>query len=236
MAINPDVQLYGKLDTIFVGASANIVAQPDIGSIEVALCGYGSQVPRVATEAMLSLVTQAQAVNPATASNPGAFEVNLFSNGIIQPAGTYYTVTIKDDNGDIVQVDSYIFDPGIYDLSTLTPFDPSLPLPPLGPYIKSQLEILQDQTAFVFDGSNYLSFKTILNSNATISVSNAVPGNLYTFVIIQDATGNRQVTWAANFINATPVNPDPNGWTIQTFIYLDDNNFYPISGSTWFTP
>src|SRR5678816_4473220 len=86
-----------------------------LGKVEVALCGYGSRVPRMNAQALAARITD----DDVDVDSSGAFTFNVIGNDQIVPAGTYYTVTIKDDNGDIVQVNAYRFlsTPPTYDLN-----------------------------------------------------------------------------------------------------------------------
>lgn len=203
--------------------------EAEIGSIEVALCGYGPQVPRGAGS-MFARPTAAQ----VTPGSDGSFSVEVPGNDVILPSGTYYTITVKNSNGEIVQCNAYLFqDADDYDLDETNPFDPSLPIPPLPAAIVNQLQVLTDQASYVYDGLSWLSFKAVLNQNATIDISDPQPGNLYTFIIVQDGAGGHAVTWSAQIINAAMVNPAANGTTIQTFVCDETGNLYAISAATW---
>lgn len=222
-------RIIGKLSKIIrTPDGVNLVAEP--GSVEFALCNYGSHNPRTNIGTSFGAVQQTITVNPGD----GAFALFLFGNDIIDPPNTYYTYTVKNENGDTLQCTAYFFLNGEdYDLDFAPPFDPSLPLPPVPGLIFNQLQV---ESPPAFDAETALSFQTTLTQDETIVVNNAQPGNLYTFIIIQDAAGGHQVTWPANFYNATTANLDPNGITIQTFVVLDTNTWYPIAPATWFTP
>ena len=202
------------------------------GSVDVMLCGYGSQVPRVNGFALVGRIT----TEGILAKTDGTFEIQLAGNDQIVPAGTYYTVTIRDENGDIAQVNAYRFlsTTGTYDLNLTDPYDPNQPPPPLPPLITNLLEIIPAADDMVFDGSIYTSFQTTLPGDVTQPVfENMVPGNLYTFIIIQDGFGGRNFAWAANVYNAMPVNPAPNGRLIQTFVAESDESLWAIAAGTY---
>jgi hypothetical protein len=207
----------------------------ELGSMEFALCGYGAQTPR-------GPFTFARLNAKVLADNQGVCSITLQGNDVISPEGTYYTVTTRNSNGDIAQVNAYIFnDGGSYDLDMMDPFDPSFPMPPLPPPIVNQLQSASGGPTFTFDGSQFLSFQYTLDQDATCEIENAKIGNLYTFIIRQDAAGNHVWTWPFYIFNATPINSEPNSVTIQTFILTDEpvnghHIFYPISGPTWWTP
>lgn len=214
------VTVTGKLESAANGTAV-------VGGVEVMLCGYGSWVPRVNGKA---LVARIQDSNIAIASD-GSFSFQVDPNDAITPEGTYYTVTIKDDNGDISQINAYRFLslPVSYDLTLVDPFSPNQPPPPLPPppvfppLNFNRLVILPAVPNMVFDGTTYLSFKTTLHGDVTGATSqNMRPGNLYTFLVVQDATGGHSFQWPTNTHNALPVSSLPNTTTVQTFV-ADEN-------------
>jgi hypothetical protein len=237
MSVNPDVFVVGKLINVStVAIPPPIPSMPEYGSVEVALCGYGPMTPRVEGEALIARVTQGYAVLQPPAGNVGQFELVLYSNGLIEPSGTYYTITTRDSNGDIVQVEAYYFEPGSWDLSNMQPFDPGQPAPPLPPLIIPQLLVVPYSSTPVFDGTNFTSFMMTLTGNVSLAtIQNMIPGNLYTFIILQDATGGRAFGWPVNAYNPTPINLLPSGYTVQTFVALDGGALYSIGAGSWYT-
>jgi hypothetical protein len=202
------------------------------GTVDVMLCGYGSQVPRVNGQSLVGRITTMSIL----ADVDGLFTIQLAGNDQIVPAGTYYTITIRDENGDIAQVNAYRFlsSTSSYDLNLIDPYDPNQPPPPLPPLITNLLQIVAPANDMVFDGSIYTSFQTTLPGTATEPVfQDMVPGNLYTFIIIQDAAGGHDFVWAANVHNAMPVNPVPNGRLIQTFVAESDGSLWAIAAGTY---
>jgi hypothetical protein len=84
-------------------------------------------------------------------------------------------------------------------------------------------------TTPVFNGANNLSFLMTLTGNVTGSTfSNGVVGQLYTFVLKQDATGGRVFTWPANVVGNGTIDPTPNISNVQQFIY-DGTNLLAVS-------
>lgn len=205
---------------------------PVDATLDVALCGYGSQIPRSPDFALMGRLTEQNI--PVDAD--GEFTFTVVPNDEIQPAGTYYTVTLKDANGDIAQVNAYMFlGDNDYDLDDVDPFDPSQPMPPLPPLIINQLLIVPWSPTPNFPGDQYLTWAINLTGDVTSStVSGLVAGNLYTMMILQDSIGGHQFTWAPQFLNATPVNPKPNGITIQTFVaWATGGPLLPIGPATY---
>jgi hypothetical protein len=217
--------LTGKLESILTEAVES-------GSIVIALCGYGPQVPRLQGQSLLARVTTQE----IEAGSNGTFTAEVPGNDEIAPAGTYYTVTVKNDNGDVVQTNAYLFlDDQTYDLDSTEPFDPTQPIPPLPPLIINQLQILPPLADMVFDGSTYTAFKLTLPGNiSTVTIENMIPGNLYTFIIVQDATGNHLFPWPANVHNAPTVDPQANSTTIQTFVADENGELWAIGPSTYY--
>ncbi len=218
----------GKLENVISG-------EIEAGSVEVALCGYGSYLPRGGDGALYARPTSLPQQIPVAAD--GTFSFTVFGNDQIEPAGTYYTITIKDSNGDIVQCAAYLFLGGSnYDLDTTDPFDPTQPPPPLPPRVINQLLIVPPSATPDFPGDQYTAWGIQLNQDVTSStLSNIVQGNLYTFIITQDATGGWKFTWPSLVLDPVPVNPTPGGATIQTFVAIANGGpLLPIAAGTWY--
>jgi hypothetical protein len=86
----------------------------------------------------------------------------------------------------------------------------------------------------VFDGADWLSFKTTLEGDVTqATFINMAAGNLYTFIIVQDDTGDWDFVWASNVKNATPVCRQPDSTFVQTFVADEFGDLLAISAGTW---
>jgi len=210
---------------------------PEEGSVVIALCGYGPQVPRVQGSSLMARVTSLQ----IDADPDGSFEAEVAGNDQIQPAGTYYTITVLDANGDVVQVNAYVFlGNNDYDLDATEPFDPSQPMPPLPPLIINQLLIVSPPFSPTpnFPGDQYTAWGFNLTGDVTSStMSGIVQGNLYTFLITQGSPGGWKFTWPPMCLNATPVDPTPSSMTVQTFIAIANNGpLLPIGPATYYRP
>ena len=214
------------------GTLQNALGDMIEGQVTVQLCGYGAMVPRANGTGLFGSVSTLPADVPVSAAGLFTFEVT--GNDAISPVGTYYTVTVSDANGDIVQVNAYQFlGQQSYDLNLIDPFDPTQPLPPLPPLITNLLLVVPFSATPEFPGDVYATFRITLNGDVTSSTApDTVQGNLYTFIIIQDAVGGHAFTWPTNFINPSPINPDPNGGTVQTFV-MGLNDLVAIGPATW---
>lgn len=203
---------------------------PVIGSVTFQLAGFGSQMPRIIDTGYI-----AKATEEATNEGEGFFSTYLIGNSGIDPAGTYYAVTFADENGDILQTVAYIIPAGSQvNLGELQPYDPNQPPPPLPPLVTDQLLVLPWSQTMEFPGDVYTAFRVTLTGDVTSSTApDTVPGNLYTFIIQQDAAGGHLFSWPTNLVNATPINPNPNSRTVQTFV-MATSNLYPISAGTWY--
>lgn len=96
------------------------------GSLIIALCNFGSQVPRVPS---VGVVVDAGPISYPAASD-GTITVPVWGNDVIQPAGTYYCIAVANANGDMLQVNLYQFTgAGPFDLSTTPPIDPHIGVP-----------------------------------------------------------------------------------------------------------
>lgn len=227
----PTVHLYGNLESIVTGQpnSSNLVSG---AKVRVELSNYGPLLPRVqGATTMLARGTDYAAV-PST----GLFETYLYRNDLIYPLGTFYTVIVEDEDGNVIQCGAYRFNTdGEFDLSLQTPIDaqaPPPPLPPSPPY--SELLVVAPAWNMVFDGSNYTTFQTTLPGNVNgATIQNMIPGNLYTFIILQDATGGHIFQFQTGVNNATAVCPVANSTTIQTFVADENGILWAVSAGTW---
>lgn len=202
------------------------------GSVEVMLCGYGSRVPRINGEALVARITD----DEIPVAEDGEFNFTVPFNDEISPAGTYYAITIKDENGDVAQVNAYRFtsDKDSYDLNLIDPYDPNQPPPPLPPLITDLLLIVNAADDMVFPGDAFTTFKTTLSGDVTQpSIEGMVAGNLYTFIIVQDGAGGYEFLWPADVHNAMMIDPDPNSTTIQTFVADENGDLWAIGPGTW---
>ena len=220
------VTLIGKLIDIEGAIQLNATA-------EFMLSGYGSQIPR-AIGASSSVGTFAKVLLDVDAASP-FFSVELIGNDLIVPDTTFYTMTVRDGNGDVLQCNAYRFiDGNDYDLDFVQPFDPTLPLMPLPPSIINELLLVTATDTMIFDGSTHTAFKTVLHSNIThAAFAPMIPGNLYTFLIDQDGTGGWEFNWGATVHNGTMVKHNPNARTTQTFVADQDGQLYAISGGAY---
>jgi hypothetical protein len=207
-----------------------------LATLDVALCNYGAQVARITGGAddpgLLADVTLKQF---APDSTTGKFTIDLTGNDVIEPAGTYYTFTVKDGNGDTIQVNAYAFvDSQDYDANTIQPFDPALPLMPLPPLLVNEMLTVAATDLMTFDGTDYTTFKTTLHSDVLHATwANMIPGNLYTFIILEDGTGGWQFNWGATVHNGTMIAHTANAQTVQTFVADVDGQLYAISGGAY---
>jgi hypothetical protein len=215
------------------GKLENITGIIEDGTIDIALWGYGSQVPRSSGTGMLAKVDTA----PIEVNPDGTFEEELTGNDQIAPAGTYYTVTVRDKNGDVVQTNAYVFlGSNTYDLDVTDPFDPSQPQPPLPPLIVNQLLLIPFSPTPNFPGDQYTTFGFTLTGDVTSStLSGMVAGNLYTFIISQTGAGGWKFQWPNAVLNATPVDPGAGATTVQTFVCIANNGpLIPIGAGTYY--
>ena len=204
-------------------------------TIEFTLCGYGSQNPHaVGTGQSVGTLTGVKA-EADVAEGTAIFTIQLIGNDLIYPPGTYYTATTRDSNGDVLQCNAYRFEDGqTYDLDYLPPIDPNLPPYPIPPPLSDQIIIVPSGPAPVFDGSVFTAWQFVLTEDATAAtVTGCVPGNLYTFLILQDATGGHKFTWPSNVGNATLIDPAPSSRTIQTFIADANGNLVAVAPGTY---
>ena len=76
-------------------------------------------------------------------------------------------------------------------------------------------------------------FDITLSGDVTSStLTNVVAGQLVTFIVAQDATGNRAFAWPSNVHSVVEPDKTANAISVQTFIAREDGNLYPIGPMT----
>lgn len=93
--------------------------------LRVALCNFGSQLPRVPNTAVIA-ETVSWSVDIPYLGVAGS--IKLWGNDQITPSTTYYAISVLDTNKNIIQTNLYVFT-GVttVDLSGATPINPPNP-------------------------------------------------------------------------------------------------------------
>jgi hypothetical protein len=216
----PGLTLTGNLENVAGGAVEN-------GTVVLQLCGFGSQIPRVPNTNLLGRIKS----DPITVDAGGFFSTQIYGNDVILPAGTYYTLMVTNDNGDIVQINAYVFTgTGEINLADKPPINPIDPPPPLD----NQLVMVPSGPTPNFPGDAGLSFQMTLNQNVTLSTfTNGVEGNLYTFILLQDSVGGWEMTWPTNLDNGCSLILSPFTATTQTFVCVSGGRLLAIAPGMW---
>jgi hypothetical protein len=219
------------------GKLISATGESDTGaSIEFMLSGYGSWSPKGQGGSVGSFS------DTVTTGEGGDFSVSLVGNDEINPPTTYYAVTIRNSNGDIIQCNAYQFTDGqSYDFDLLAPYDPNLPPPSLPPPVTNLLLIVVAAGgAAEFIGDQYTAWQITLDHDIVGAyLSNIVPGNLYTFIIIQDAVGGHVFNFPTGPApygtrNVLDVDSEPNSTSIQTFIADANGMLWAIGPGTYY--
>lgn len=212
------------------GTLKNASGTAELGSIVLKLRGYGQQVPRVSGSTLIANT----AATPVAVGTDGTFSVPVYSNDQIVPPGTYYTVSVMDANGTVVQVQAYRFNApqAAFDLNTFPPFDPTGGL--VGTIPANQLVTVPWSPMPHFDGTAGLTFDFSLQSPVAASfVDNPVPGNLYTFIVTQ-AGQPGTFAWPATVNGGSPISSVPLSVTIQTFVCRADQTLDAIAPAMYY--
>lgn len=97
----PQITLTAKLQDVS-GVAAGSTANPAV--LRIALCGFGLTLPCIVGTSNLARV------GPEDFYDTGSgISVPLWGNDVINPLGTYYAITLLDDDGNILQTGMYQF-------------------------------------------------------------------------------------------------------------------------------
>jgi hypothetical protein len=95
----------------------------EAGYLRITLCGFGPVIPSVPGTGMLADAGIPQLIGPQVGST--ALLVNLLGNAVINPANTFYEISVLDANQNVIQSANYILSgSGTQDLSQLIPLTP----------------------------------------------------------------------------------------------------------------
>jgi len=225
MPLTPQINLTITLDDL----SGNQIGSSNIPAfVRVALCNYGTFLPRVAGTTMIARV------GPYDIPYPGApLALALWGNDVITPAGTYYTISILDAQKNVLQTAAYVFNGTISaDLSTISPTFPAYSPTIIGDEVFIPFSATPQFTCNLL--SDLILFNLVLTGNVTSSTCLAPQaGQIVVFQIQQDATGGRSFTWPTNVKNPGIINPAANSTTVQAFIADATGNLFPLGPQTW---
>lgn len=117
----PTITLTANLESIVNGTELG-------GYLRVTLCGYGPQLPAIPGTCMLADAGVPQIEGPQVGSTP--ISIELWGNDVIQPANTFYEVSILDQNKNVIQSGMYTFTgSGTTDLSQASQIVPPYGFP-----------------------------------------------------------------------------------------------------------
>lgn len=218
MSLTPQIVIQGTLQDIF--------GDPDSGSLlNVQLCGFGSVLPRVVGTSIIAAVEQ------TIDCTNGTFSVEIWGNDVITPGGTYYTLQLIDDEGNVLQTAAYqLFGNGTQDISNLVPFV-TVALPS---YVDLGYSLLEFSVTPIFPPvpAPIATYDlTLMASVTSSSMAQLVAGQVVIFIIRQ-TTGHFNFVFPATALNAGMVNPAPNSKTVQAFL-SDGTNLLAIGPETW---
>jgi hypothetical protein len=111
------------------GTLLDIFGNVDNGSgVIFQLCNYGPNVPYIPGSNLLCktrpLIVSVDAL--------GKFSQLIYGNDVISPPGTYYTLSVNDEESNRIQTQAYrLTGTGSVDIANLPPFNPVNPVPAL---------------------------------------------------------------------------------------------------------
>lgn len=196
--------------------------------VEIALCNFGPFLPRIAGTAMIAKAGPYRI--PFTGS---PISVNLWSNDQIIPAGTFYAISILDDSKNVLQTGAYTFTGTVNaDLSTIAQTFPSVSSSVAGGMVTVPFSATPQFNAFLLHAP--VAFDITLTGNVTgPTLIGLYPGQIVTFIIVQDAIGGHTFAWPSQVKNAGIVDPAANSVTTQMFVARANGNLYPVGPQTY---
>jgi hypothetical protein len=197
--------------------------------LRIALCNFGNALPAVPGTAMLGNIATWPQDIPYLGTQ---LTVLLWGNDVIVPTGTYYAISVLDTKKNVIQCGAYYFTgTATVDLSNATPN--TMPVP-----VATSIIEVPYSAILVFNSalsqSQVLTFEIMLTGNVTSStLTNARPGMIVTFNIIQDGTGGRTFAWPGNVNNAILVDPVAGKRTVQSFSVAGNGTLNPLGNGSY---
>lgn len=190
MPVTPAITLTATLDDLFGAVDAK-------GYIQIILCNFGSVLPQIAGT---SMIAKFKILKRLTA---GTFSSLIWGNDQISPDGTFYCISILDENQNTVQSANYqLTGTGDQDLSSLTPYDP--PPPPAPPASALYIPVPFSATPVFAAGINAVStFGINLTGDVTSSTFiGRIPGQVVNFLITPNG---HSFVWPSNVFGAPTI-------------------------------
>jgi hypothetical protein len=210
------------------GDQIGSVANPAF--VEIALANFGPTLPRISGTGNLAKV------GPFSQRIPyeGApLAVELWGNDVITPAGTYYVISLFDDDLNLLQTGAYVFNGTISaDLSTLPQAFPSAASTVMGAEVTLQPSATPSFNCGLVNGP--VEFYLLLTENVTAST--LLPnfaGQIVLFRLVQNATGGWTFAWPTNVENPSVINGVAGSTTAQAFFVASNGNAYPLGPATY---
>lgn len=101
---------------------------------------------------------------------------------------------------------------------------------------EDSIEIVPYATSITFNAAAAKAFDLTLTGNvSTTNLANTSPGQILTFIVVQDGTGNRAFPWPPQLSFVAPICPQANSITIQQFIVRPSGQVLPLGPLLWFT-
>jgi hypothetical protein len=178
--------------------------------------GPGAPTRRQLTAADVTGVGLVTSVNASV--TPGALFTGLFTGGPITASGILaLAFDFKPQLPNLILAGPASGSQGAVTARLMQPAD----LPVAG--------VVSFSSTPTFNGANNNSFFMTMTGNVSSSTfSNGVKGQLYTFVLYQDGTGARVMTWPTNMKGPGTIDPTANITNVQQFIF-DGTNLLSVA-------
>src|SRR5579864_8304087 len=95
------------------------------------------------------------------------------------------------------------------------------------------IQLAAAQTTLIDAGLGETFYIRMVTSIRNLQILNISPGQLYVFVLTQNATGGHIVQWGAQALNPTALDPTPHSVTVITFIGQPGNYLQANVAGAW---
>lgn len=228
MAVTPQITLTATL-VDYEGNELGTAANP--AYLRIALCGFGPILPSISGTANIAQVVSWPEDIPYIGT---PLSISLWGNDVITPSGTYYAISVLDENHNVVQTGNTTFEGSeTIDLSAISWVLPNPSIPTVtGGLVEVPYASNPNFNCALVTGP--VTFDITLTGNVSSStLSGSYPGQIVTFILRQNVTGNWTFAWPSNVNDPGIINSMASSKTVQMFIADASGQLWPVGPQTY---